>query len=526
MLDIIIRNGKVVDGSGKNAPLAADVGVKNGEIIEIGDLSQEVAGEEIEAGGRLVVPGFIDLNNHSDTHWTLFRYPDQESMVMQGVTTIIGGNCGSSLAPILGDGSIKSLRKWINLRDVQIDWDRMGEFLDFMEDNRPLRVNFGTLVGHATLRRGLIGDEVRPLSEEEYKIITHQLNEAMQEGAWGLSTGLVYTHSRVAEHAELVELANIVKFNGGVFSVHLRDEREDLIASVREVIELAQRTNVNLEVSHLKAVGKKSWHLFDRALGMFREAASQGANINFDVYPYISSGPVLYTLLPAWATEGGRENMLKLLRDGGTRRQVIREIEKSSLNYSKITVATSPLSPLLVNKSIAEIAKIRQTSPEEVIVDLALASEDQCIVIMSLQAENNVMAGLAEKGAIVASDGVGYGKDEQYSGNLVHPRCFGAFPRFLSHFVKQKKIMSLPRAIHKITGLPARKIGLPKRGRLEKGYKADIVVINWDKIDDTATVSLPYRYPEGIDYVVVNGEVAVNKGKLVKNVRSGQILRK
>ena len=202
------------------------------------------------------------------------------------------------------------------------------------------------------------------------------------------------------------------------------------------------------------------------------------------------------------------------------------EIENDSLNYSKIIVATSPLSPLMVNKSIAEIARIRETSPEEVIVDLALASEDQCNVIVSLLAENNVQAALAEKEAIVASDGIGYGKDEEYTGNLVHPRCFGAFPRFLSHYVKQKKVMSLPRAIHKITALPAHKIGLPKRGRLEKGYKADIVVINWDKIDDTATVHLPYRFPEGIDYVIVNGEVTVSKGKLVKNVRSGKILRK
>jgi len=526
MLDIIIRNGKVVDGGGKNLPASADVGVKNGEIIEIGDLSQEVANEEIDAGGRLVVPGFIDINNHSDTHWTLFKYPDQESLVMQGVTTIIGGNCGSSLAPILGEGSIKSLRKWIDLRDVQIDWDRMGEFLDFLEDNRPLRVNFGTLVGHATLRRGLLGDDIRPLTEEENKIVTHQLSEAMREGAWGLSTGLAYTHNRVATENEMIELANVVKYNDGVFSVHLRGEGEDLIPSIREVIELAQRTNVNLEISHLKAVGKKAWHLFDRAVMMLREAVSRGANINFDVYPYVSSGPVLYTLLPAWATEGGREKLLKLLRDPVTRKKIIAEIESGSFNYAKIIVATSPLSPLMVNKSIAEIARIRETSPEEVIVDLALASEDQCNVIMSLQAENNVQAALVEIESIVASDGIGYGKDEEYTGNLVHPRCFGAFPRFLSHYVKQKKIMSLARAINKMTGLPAKKLGLPKRGRLEKGYKADVVVINWDKIDDTATIHLPYRFPEGIDYVIVNGQISVAKGKLVKNVRSGKILRK
>jgi N-acyl-D-amino-acid deacylase len=526
MLDIIVRNGKLVDGGGKNPPVSGDVGVKNGEIIEIGNLEQEVANVEIDAGGRLVVPGFIDINNHSDTHWTLFKYPDQESLVMQGITTIIGGNCGSSLAPILGEGSIKSLRKWVDLRDVQIDWERMGEFLDFLEDNRPLRINFGTLVGHATLRRGLIGDEIRPLDESEIKIISHQLGAAMHEGAWGLSTGLAYTHNRVASVEEIVDLANVVKYHQGVFAVHPRGEREDLVSAVREVTDLSRKTNVNLEISHLKAVGKKAWHLFERALGMIREAVDHGANINYDVYPYTSSGPVLYTLLPNWATDGGRENLLKMLRDGATRRKVVQEIKNNSLNYSQIIVASSPLSQLLVNKSIAEIARVRETSPEEVVVDLALASGDQCTVIMKLLAENNVTAALAEREAIVVSDGVGYSKEEEYSGGLVHPRCFGAFPRFLSHYVKEKRILNLPRAIHKMTGLPAQKIGLPKRGRLKVGYKADIVVLNWDRIADTATIRLPYRYPIGIDYVIVNGEVTVAKEKLVPDVRSGQILRK
>lgn len=526
MLDVIIRNGKIIDGTGKNSPKTMDLGIKGDEIVSIGNLEKEVGDQEIDAGGRYVTPGFIDINNHSDTHWTLFKYPDQESMVMQGATTIIGGNCGSSLAPILGEGSIKSLRKWIDLRDVQIDWDRMGEFLDFMEDNRPLRINYGTLVGHATLRRGLIGDNIRPLTGEEIKIVSHQLDQAIQEGAWGLSTGLMYTHTRVAAEEEILDLATVVKFNDGLFSAHLRGEGEDIIPSIKEAIEIAKKTGVNFEISHLKAVGKKAWHLFARALDLVREANSQGAKINFDVYPYTSSGPVLYTLLPAWATEGGRENLLKILRDSATRQKVINEIKQNSLNYSQILIASSPLSKLLVSKSIEEIARTRETSPEEVIVDLALASEDQCNVIMKLLAENNVQAALAFRDAIVCTDGVGYAKEEEESGNKVHPRCFGAFPRFLSHYVKQKNILSLPKAIHKLTGLPAQKIGLPKRGRIEKGYKADVVVLDWDKIADEASIHKPYRYPSGIDYVIVNGEISVKKGKLVKDVRSGKILRK
>jgi len=526
MLDIIIRNGKVIDGGGKNPPVQLDVGIKDGEIIEIGNLEKEVGNQEIDAKGKYVTPGFIDINNHSDTHWTLFKYPDQESMVTQGVTTIIGGNCGSSLAPILGEGSIKSLRKWVNLRDVQIDWDRLGEFFDFMEDFRPLKVNFGTLAGHATLRRGLIGDAIRPLNAEEIQIIRRELDKTFREGVWGMSTGLMYTHTRIAEEKELVALAEVVGENKGCLAAHLRGEGEELIPSIKEVVSLAQKTGVNLEISHLKAVGKKAWPLFKRALDIIKEANSRGARINFDVYPYNSSGPVLYTLLPAWVTEGGRENLLRLLKEKSTRRKAVAEMKENFLNYSQVIIASSPLSKLLVRRSIAEIARIRNTNPEEVVVDLVLASEDQCNVIVKLLAEKNVQEALAAEDAIVSSDGVGFGLSEADGGNLVHPRCFGTFPRFLAHYVKQKKILPLTKAIYKITGLPAKKIGLPARGKLEKGFKADIAVLDWKNITDTATLQNPYRYPKGIEYVIINGEISVEDGQPVSGVQSGEILRK
>ena len=526
MLDIIVRKGKVIDGSGKQSPESLDLGIKNGEIIRIGNLAGEVGGEEIDAKGKYVMPGFIDISNHSDTNWTLFKYPDQESMVMQGVTTIIGGNCGSSLAPILGDGSIKSLRKWVNLRDIQIDWNRVSEFLDFLEDYRPLRVNFGTLVGHATLRRGLIGDTVRPLTVEETKVICQQIEKAFQEGVWGFSAGLAYTHTRVADEKEMSAFAETVKANGGLFSCHLREEGVDLVPSVQEVVEIARKTGVNLEISHLKAVGKKAWPFFEQALGVIREASSQGVNINFDVYPYNSSGPVLYTLLPTSVTELGREDLLKILKDNQQRRAVVAEMKKKELNYAQIIIASSPVSRFLVNKSIAEISKMRDSEPEEVIIDLVLASEDRCNVIVKLLAEKNVQAALVSPDSIIGSDGIGYGKEEERSGNLVHPRCFGAFPRFLSYYVKQKKLLSLPKAVHKITGLPAAKIGLPKRGQIKEGYRADVVIVDWEKIEDTASNLLPYSYPRGIESVIVNGKLSMKEGNLLEGVRSGEILRK
>ena len=526
MLDILIRNGKVVDGSGKNPPRRMDVGIKNGEIASVGNLEEETANQEINAKGKIVAPGFIDINNHSDTHWTLFKYPDHESLVMQGITTIIGGNCGSSLAPILGEGSIKALRKWIDLRDIQIDWDRVKELLEFFEDNRSLRLNFGTLVGHVTLRRGIIEDEIRPLNDGEIAILGRELERSFHEGCFGLSTGLVYTHARVAENEEIWKMAEIVKRYNGMIAVHLRGESNELISSVAEMAELAINSGVNLEISHLKAVGKKSWHLFGRALEIIQEARNAGANINFDVYPYNSSGPVLYTLLPNWVTEGGREKLLKLLRDKPIRNRVVAEMARNDLNYAKIIIAASPLSKMLVNKSIEDIALARNTTPEEVIVDLVLASGDQCTVIVKLLGEKNVTQALASPLAIVSSDGVGYSLEESESGNLVHPRCFGAFPRFLSHYIKFRKILTLAKAVHKITGLPAEKIGLPKRGLIQENFKADIVVLDWEKLEDKATLDKPFQYPVGVDQVIINGVITVAKGELVPDIRSGEILRK
>ena len=526
MLDLIIRQGKVIDGSGKNPSKLADVGIEDGIITTIGHLENEIAKVEISAQGKIVAPGFIYLNNHSDTNWTLFRNPDQESLIFQGITTIFGGNCGSSLAPILGEGSIMSLRKWIEIQDVQIDWDRISEFLDFLEENRPLRVNFGTLVGHATLRRGILEENIRPLKKKEEAILQYETDKSLKEGAFGFSTGLAYTHNKIATPEEIKSLAKIVKQRQGLFTVHLRGEREDLIPSVEEAIRLAEETGVNLEISHLKAIGRMAWQIFNQALRLIGEARQRGININFDVYPYSFSNPVLYTLLPANLTEKNKEEVMQILRDRQKRAAVIDEMQANSINYAQIMVASSPLSKLLVRKSISEIAYSRNTSPEEVVLDLVLASNYQGTVLMKLLSEKNVVDAIADDAAIICSDGTGYKKEDQESGNLIHARCFGAFPRFLSRYVRMKKVLSLAKAIHKITGLPAQKIGLKNRGLIKEDYKADIVIFDQRKILDTATLENPYSYPEGIEYVIVNGEITVKKGQLVPDVRSWEILRK
>jgi len=525
MFDIIIRGGKIVDGSGKK-PFEGDVGIKRNKIYKVGDLEMEVAQEEIDAKGKIVTPGFVDINNHSDTYWTLFKYPDQESLLKQGITTILGGNCGSSLAPILGEGSIKSLRKWARMHDLQIDWDRVGEFLSYLEDNRPLGVNFGTLVGHATLRRGLLGEEIRRLRSHEIDILEKEVERSIKEGAWGFSTGLTYTHARIASKKELTALAKAVQKARGIYTTHLRGEGEDLITSIKEALKIAKSADSELEISHLKALGRSSWPLFERALKLIEEAQKEGVKVNFDIYPYTYSGPVLYTLLPGWITEGNKEMLLEKLKKPANRLKVIAEMKKKDFDYSKVIVASSPLGGFLVNKKIDDIAKVRNTSCEEVIVDLVMASEDHGTMLVNLLSEKNVANGLTHPLSVISTDGIGYDRDEYMSGDLAHPRCFGAFARVLSYYVKEKNTLKLEEAVWKMSGLPAEKIGMTDRGGIKEGLKADVNIIDWDKVKDRSTIESPYVYASGFEYVIVNGRVSVSKGEKVKGVRSGEILRK
>lgn len=306
MYDIIIKNGTVIDGTGKPM-FEADVGVSEGKIKEIGDLGNEKADRIFDAKGKYVTPGFVDVNNHSDTYWRIFNNPELESLIYQGVTTIVGGNCGSSLAPLTDHDIIKSIQKWADIRTVNLNWLSVTEFFDEVQRNN-LSLNFSSLVGHSTLRRGLIRDEVRSLTDNELKDMKKMLKNAMKEGALGLSTGLVYTHAKLAKTEELVELAKVVAKYNGVYTTHIRGESSNLIESIEEAIDVAKQSGVKLHISHLKAVGKENWHLMQDAIGMIETAKSNGMNISFDVYPYTVTGSVLYILLPEWVAKGGKKN--------------------------------------------------------------------------------------------------------------------------------------------------------------------------------------------------------------------------
>ena len=390
MYDIIIKNGTIIDGSG-NKMFMNDIGIKEKKIKEIGDLRNEKADVIIDAKGQYVSPGFIDVNNHSDTYWRIFLDPNLESLLHQGITTIIGGNCGSSLAPLSNKDIIQTVQKWADIKLVNLNWLSMKEFLKEME-NRKIALNFASLTGHATLRRGILGDKVESLSEEGIGIMKKMLEKSLKDGSLGFSTGLVYTHAKLASKSEIVEMAKIVKKYDGVYTTHIRGESEELLEAVKEAIDVAKESGVNLQISHLKAMGEKSWPLFEKALKLIEKAREEGTNVNFDVYPYTSTGSVLYVLLPDWIAEGGKKMMVHRLKDPVIKEKLLKEMKESGYDYSKVVVSISPLNKTLSRKKIVDIAAAQGRSVEETIIDILIASEGRVITMMEVLSEENLIS--------------------------------------------------------------------------------------------------------------------------------------
>lgn len=523
MLDILIRGGILVDGSGQPGR-RGDVGIKGDRIAAVGELHDERGEIEINAEGRLVCPGFIDVNNHSDTYWQIFLDPDLESLLYQGVTTIVGGNCGSSLAPLASAKNIESIQKWTDLSKVNVNWLSLKEFFDFIS-TKSLSLNFATLVGHGTLRRGILGDQMRSPNPKELAFINSKLTEAMKDGALGMSTGLIYTHARMATLDELVDLAKTVKKYDGVYTTHLRGEADELTESIEEAVSVAEKSKVKLHVSHLKAVGAKNWPKMEDAQAMLERLAENGLDVTFDVYPYTNIGSVLYTLLPPWISEGGKKMMLGRLKDPAIRSKIIDEMRRSIFEYDKIEIASSGLDKTLTRRKITDIARAQGKSIEDAIVDILIASDGRVITSAEVLSETNIRNALRSPLSIVATNGSGYSEKHSQTGEVVHPRSFGAMIKVLAQYVQKEEVLTWEEAIRKMTGLPAEKFNLAGRGRLAKNYFADVTILNPEKLASPATADNPYQYSRGVEYVLVNGKVVLKEG-VYQGVRKGRIIKK
>jgi len=523
-MNTIIKNAQIIDGTGKKM-FQADIGIEKDAIKAIGNLENKKADLIIDAMGLYIAPGFIDILNHSDSFLTVFLMPEAQSLVSQGITTVLCGNCGSSLAPLINGQAIRAIQKWGDISKININWREMGNFLDIIERIK-FGVNFSTLVGHSTLRRGLIGDVYRSLLPKEMEDMKYLLEQALKEGAFGLSFGLAYSHAKIAPQDELIELAKILNKYQGICSIHLRDESEEILSSINEALTIANYSQTSLEISHFKILGGSFWIKWPKAIQFLEESSRGGLNVNFDVYPYDVAGVIFHIFLPDWIKKGGKNDMLRQLKKPEIKAKVIEELQKRKLNMGDFIPSVSPLGKSVVGKSIATIAASQGLGPEETALNLLIASDGRLIVFAPAISQGNLKQAVIHPLSLISTDGAGYDLDYgKNTGEIIHPRSFGAFPRFLKKYVIEDQLLTWERAISKITSIPAKKIGLRKRGEIKEGFFADLVVFDPKTISDKADFQNPYQFSDGIEYVFVNGEMAI-RGKKLTKIRAGKVLRR
>jgi len=522
MYDILIKNGEIFDGTGAEAK-KTNLAIKNGKIIAIGSLKDEKAKTEINAENRFIAPGFIDINNDADHNLSLLKLKEAENLLRQGITTIVGGNCGASLAPLIS-GSLSSLDKWLKATDLNISWRTVEEFLNFLA-RKQLGINFATLIGWGTLRADISQNQFRPLKKEELEELKFIVKLSLAEGAFGVSFGLGYNLEQAVGLTEIQAIAQAIKEKKAYLSFHLRNEAEGLLSSLREVLEVAEKEGASLEISHLRVEGKNNFESFSEALKMIQKTNENQELVNFDVFPYDYNVESLYLILPEWLTIGGREVLLKNLHDEIVRKKLIEDMKKKKYLYRDLIIADSGERWWFAGKTLAAIAQDFNLSLEDALLKIIKLCEKRILVFVKSLSLENVEKGILSPYSFVASNSGIYNLNSGEKGTWVHPRAFGAFPKFLNDYVKIKKSFSWEKALHKITGKVADKIGLKDRGYLKENYFADIVIFNPEKIKDKATLENPFQYPEGIETVIVNGSIAYQKG-IFSHERFGQILRK
>lgn len=520
--DILIKSGLMLDGTG-NTPTITDIGIKDGSIADIGPLGNAAANVTVNALQKYVTPGFIDATNHSDTYLTLFRYPYQESLIMQGVTTIVGGSCGASLAPLASEVAIRGISKWADPSEININWNTIGEFLGEISHFRPA-VNIATCVGYGTIRRGIMGDEIRPANSDEREKMRYLIHQSMLEGAFGLSLGLPYGHERISTTEEIIDISRILASSKGIIKIHLRSEGIDILPSVNEAIRIGREAEVPVHISHLKAAGKRSWRYIPKVLDMIEHANMSGADITFDISPYATTGSLLYLLIPSSTRQGGFKELFQRIDNPEEKKRIIETIKGYTLHYDKIIITFAKIRNV-VGKSVQEVANEAGITPEETIVDMVRANEGRVGIIGYTISSKNVQLEIQNKHSFISSDGAGYSQDASLTGNLVHPRSFGTFPHFWHRYVTESKMFKPEEAIKKMTSLPAQKFGFTKRGTLKKGMAADVVVFDPALFKDRATYQNPFRYPAGIGWVIINGNIAV-ENKNFLGLRLGKSLKK
>lgn len=526
MLDVLIKNGRIVDGTG-SPWLRGEIGIQGGKIVLVRPRIRDQADRVIDAAGSVVAPGFIDMHTHSDLR--VFADPQEDSKLLQGITTALIGQDGLSVAPIDEANKAPMAKRVAGLLGSPLaewPWNSMGEFLDRLQSLPPATHTL-MLIPHGAVRATVLGWEDRPATPGEIGRMGQILAQAFAEGGVGFSTGLIYPPGMYADRAELTELCRVTGECGGFFVVHMRNEGTYVMDAIREVAEICLEAGCPLHISHLKVAGRANWGKAGEVLALIDSYRNRGAEITFDQYPYGAGSTMLNAVIPPRFHSGGTEALLRRLEDPRIREEIRRVQEKltperwdNSVDLCGwdgiwVSAVKTDANRFAEGKSIAEIAKATGKRPIDVVCDLLVQEDDAVTMITFYGCEEDVKAIMRHDCMTLCSDGIVGGKP--------HPRVYNTCARFLGKYVREEKVLSLPQAIRRMTSFPAQRLGLQDRGLLREGMAADITVFDPDTIIDKGTFAEPNQHPIGISHVLVGGQVAVEDGKLT-GVRAGRVL--
>jgi len=528
--DLLIKSGRVIDGTG-NPYFKADIGISGGRIALIArDIDPAAAEKTLSADTLTVCPGFIDAHSHDDVY--LLSNPQCDEKILQGVTTNVIGNCGISVSPVSKAHSAEMNSFLAVMCGQQVSTEALnfhtfGDYLAKLESLKP-GMNVLPLVGHSTVRIAAMGAANRAPSETELKEMTGHVAHAMEEGAFGLSTGLIYAPSNYARTEELLELAKVAGRFHGIYTTHMRSEGDAEPAAIEEALRIGREAGIPVHISHHKVLGKENWGKSVDTLKRMAEARNQGLEVTCDQYPYRAGSTFLAAVLPPAVLAGGPAVFTGKLKDKSFRAQVVETIERGSApgwenlikgaGFDGLVISVSKHEDY-VGKSVADIAKREKKTPYDVIFDLVAEESLGCIIILFMMDEADITRIMRNAWTMIGSDGIpGFGVKK------VHPRMSGTFPRILGRYVREQGVLTLEEAIRKMTSLSAQTFGARGKGLLKEGFDADVVVFDPATVQDLATYEEPNQGPVGIRYVLVNGEIAAQDGK-VTGATSGKVLR-
>ena len=502
--DILIKNGQLIDGSG-NASYIGDIAINADTIAALGNLQKAKGEVEIDAKGLAIAPGFINMLSWANV--SLIEDGRSQGDIRQGVTLEVMGE-GHSMGP-LNDKMKEEMKNNQQTIKYDIKWTSLGEYLDFLE-TKGVSTNIASFIGNATLRLHTMGYENRPPTEAELDQMKALTRQAMEEGAVGLSTSLIYVPSGHANTNEIIELAKVAAEYDGMYASHIRDEEDKLLEAVNELITISKEAKIRSEIYHFKASGTANWQLMDKAIELIDNARKEGLSITTDMYMYNASSTGLNVILPEWAKEGGHKKTMEFIQTKNKRQQMIDEV-KFHVPPNKILLVGFKNKNLrhLIGKRLSEVSADRNKS----VVDLIYEDDSRIQVVYFSMNEDNIKKKLALPYMSICSDAGSYATEGVFLIQSTHPRAYGSFARLLANYVRKEKVISLEEAIYKLTSLPASNLKIKNRGALQTGYFADIVIFDPDKIQDNATFKEPHQYATGMMHVFVNGTQVLKNGE-------------